>query len=686
MEAVTPKWDSATKRTVALVVLALLALVIYRFRGVITPLILAFLLALILDPIVDWLEARLGMRRAGITAIVFVIVVLSVLAAPVVAMPPVMSAVRSLRLDFAQIMADLGQLLEEPLVIFGQNWDLQLAYQEVSDALETIVSLPTVAAGTFRVVVGFASTLFWLVFVVLSAFYLVKDADRIATWIDGLAPPSVNNDFVRLRERITQVWQAFLRGQLVMAVVLAAMTTVIDSVVGLPHALALGLLAGVMEFVPNVGPLIAAAPAVVVAFFEGSTWIAMPNLWFAVLIFGLYLVIQQIEGNVLLPKILGQSLNLHPRVILVAVILGGSLAGIIGVLLAAPTVATLKVLVDYIYCRLTDREPFPDPSGRPKLKRSLVLRAWDGVRKRALADRWVVRPARPEDGADVKVLCAKVWEGEDYIPGMWDEWVADTIGELTVVELKERVVALGKLSCLADGEWWLEGLRVEPAYRRLGVAQMLQACQVEVADRVGDGILRLGTVSSNKPVHINVARDGFHRVARFLVYDAESLPGPCPLRTLSPGDLDTAWELIEGSPVRDAANGLYEESAWHWAALTRAKLEAHLADGHVWGVDLENKLAGLAIVLPDRRPDRLLAAYVDGTSEGMTALLWGLRILTEQRGCDLLRVRPPDCHVLVQALETVGAKPAWDESIWIFERDLVGSLGEGEEDHGKIPA
>ena len=668
-----------------LVVLALLALIIYRFRGVITPLILAFLLALILDPIVDWLEARVKMRRAGITAIVFIVVVLSVLAAPVVAVPPVMDAVRSLRLDFAQIAADLGQLLEEPIVILGQEWDLQLAYQEVVDALETFLSLPAVAAGTFKVVLGFASTFFWLVFVFLSAFYLVKDADRITTWIDGLAPPSVNNDFVRLRERITQVWQAFLRGQLVMALVLAVMTTVVDSVVGLPHALALGLLAGFMEFVPNVGPLIAAAPAVVVAFFEGSTWIAIPNLWFAVLILGLYIVIQQIEGNVLLPKILGQSLNLHPLVILVAVILGGSLAGIIGVLLAAPTVATLKVLVDYIYCRLTDREPFPETSGQPRSSRSIVLRAWDGVRKRTLADQWVVRPAQPKDRARVDALCAMVWEGEDYVPLVWDEWLCDTTGELTVVELKGRVVALAKLSCLGDGEWWLEGLRVDPAYRRLGVARMLQAHQVEVADRIGGGILRLGTASDNKPIHINVARDGFHRVARFLVYDAAALPGPCPLRKLSTGDLDLAWDLVERSPVHAAAHGLYEQSAWHWAELTRAKLETHLAEGQVWGIDLEDKLAAIAIVLPDRRPDRLLAAYVDGTSDGIAALLFGLRILADQSGCELLRVRPPDSQLLVQALEMVGANLAWDESIWLFERGLATYQDGSEEDYGRIP-
>jgi hypothetical protein len=137
--------------------------------------------------------------------------------------------------------------------------------------------------------------------------------------------------------------------------------------------------------------------------------------------------------------------------------------------------------------------------------------------------------------------------------------------------------------------------------------------------------------------------------------------------------------------VHAAAHSLYEQSAWHWAELTRAKLETHLAEGQVWGIDLEDKLAAIAIVLPDRRPDRLLAAYVDGTSDGIAALLLGLRILADQRGCELLRVRPPDSQLLVQALELVGANPAWDESIWLFERGLATYQDGSEEDYGRIP-
>jgi predicted PurR-regulated permease PerM/GNAT superfamily N-acetyltransferase len=667
LSAMSHKWSSSAKRTVALVVLVCVGLVLYCFRGVLLPLVLAFLLAFILDPVVDFLEHRLRLSRTLAAALVFALGGLILAAAPAVAVPPLVRAIRRLNLDFVEIAADLDRLLARPVVVLGFELELRSVYEQLVGSLEEFLS--AVASGTLDVVVGFASTLFWVVFILLSAFYLVRDGERIVAWLDGLVPTSVRDDFVQLRKRIALVWNAFLRGQLLMALLLALITTVVATTVGLRNALALGLLAGAMEFVPNLGPIIAAVPAVLVAFFVGSSWIPLTNFWFAVLVLGLYLVIQQVEGNVLLPRILGRSLNLHPLIVLVAVIAGGSLAGVLGVLLAAPTVATLRVLMEYVYCRLTDRDPFPEAGRRAAARPGLGHRLWTLVRRRALAGQWVVRPARPEDRADVADFCSRIWPN-DYVPEVWEAWLADPEGELTVVEWRERAVAVGKLTRLSGGEWWLEGLRVDPDFRRLGVARLLQARQIDVAERVGRGMLRLGTASVNRAVHRNLGRDGFTRVAAFCFCSAEPLPGSCPLRLLTPADLDLAWGLIEGSSIRDSLAGLYETIPWHWVLLTRERLAAHLAAGEVWAVDLAGQLAAVAVVLEDRRPGRLLAAYLDGQPEGLTALAWGLRVLAHQRGFPELRFRPPSHGPLIEALAAAGVDTAWEHEMWLFERPL----------------
>jgi len=382
MNESSPRWSASTKRIVVVIILVLLALVLYRFRIVIPPLMIALLLAFILDPIADFVTDRLHLSRGGATALVFLLLIvvgLGVMAAPVTAVPSIQRAVLSAQIDFTRIIADTGAFFERPLEIGGYSLvDLSSVYEELSAMLSRFVG--SVAQGTLDVAFGIASGAFWLVFILMAAFYLVKDAGRIIEQLDTLAPPGYRDDFVRLRRQITEAWNAFLRGQLLLGLVLAVLTTVVCLVVGLPYAGVMGLLAGVMEFVPTLGPIIAMVPAVLVALFQGSSFLPLSNFWFAVLVVGLYIVIQQIEGNLLLPRILGRSLNLHPLLVLIGIIVGGSLAGILGMLLAAPVIATLRILGRYVFCCLYDRDPFAK-SGEEvvPLKPGLLKRAGEAA-------------------------------------------------------------------------------------------------------------------------------------------------------------------------------------------------------------------------------------------------------------------------------------------------------------------
>ncbi|MCS7178056.1 MAG: AI-2E family transporter [Anaerolineae bacterium] len=662
-------WDVGTKRLVGTVLFVLLALIVYRFRTVLPPLILAFLLAFILDPVVDFLERRVRIPRTGATALVFLVLIAAVATAPVIAMPPIVRAVNSLNLDFVHIAAQLDQFFAQPIHVLQWQIDLRTIYREFQQGIRQF--LTAVATGTVNFVVGFVSTLFWVIFILLSAFYLTRDADRIVAWLDHLAPDSLRSDWVRLRHEITKVWNAFLRGQILLGLFIAVITTGVNTAIGLPNAPALGLLAGVLEFIPNIGPTVAAIPAILIAFFQGSYWLPLSNFWFAVLVAGVYVLIQQVEANLLIPRIMGRGLNLHPVVVLIAVILGGSLAGVLGVLIAAPTVATLRVLAQYLYRRLTDQEPFPVVPERPLPRPWLGRRLWDRIRRRTLARRWVVRPARPEDQPDIEAICAQIGGGEDYIPRVWDQWLADPVGELSVVELDGRVVALAKLSHIADEEWWLEGMRVHPNYRRLGVSRLLQAHQLTVAEQQRAGVVRFATASYNRPIHRNALRDGFRRVAEVWCYRAEAIPTPSALHPLSAEDLEEAWRLVETSPIWQASRGLYEQ-AWRWQQLTRSRLAAHIAAGEVWGIDLNQRLAALAIVFADPDEETLSVGYLDGIPEGLKAMAWGLRLLAFQQGYSKVRVFAVADPVLLEALRSAGLASHQEYSLYIFEKPMKG--------------
>jgi predicted PurR-regulated permease PerM len=370
------RWDTATKRIVALVILLFLALVVYQFRILLRPLVIAFLLAFILNPVIDFLENRVGIRRglaAGLVFLVLCIAALGALAAPVTAVPSVTRAILSIQLDLKQIIDDISAFFDRQVEIAGYQFDLSLISQELSTSLRRLVE--TIVQGTLDIVFSIASGAFWVIFVIIVAFYFVRDAYRIAARIDSLAPPGYRDDVTRLRQEIAQMWNAFLRGQLLLGSAMAVATAIVDTAIGLPYAWALGLFAGVMELVPNIGPYIAAIPAVLVALIQGSSFIPLGNFWFAVLVAGIYFLLQLIENNLFVPRILGRTLNVHPLVVMVGIIAGGQLAGILGVLLAAPTLATFRVLGRYILRRLYDRDPFAEPAEAKMPRRKPAISA-----------------------------------------------------------------------------------------------------------------------------------------------------------------------------------------------------------------------------------------------------------------------------------------------------------------------
>ncbi|MGD2143825.1 MAG: AI-2E family transporter [Anaerolineae bacterium] len=380
-------WDTPTKRIVALIVLLFLGLVVHQFRALLRPLVLAFLLAFILNPVVNFLSDRVGLYRGLASALMFLVLLvalLGVLAAPVTAVPSIRRAILSAQLDLKQIIDDIGAFFARQVEVAGYQIDLSDVSRELSAALRRLVE--SIAQGTLDVVLSIASGAFWVVFILIVAFYLVRDAHRIADYVDQLAPPGYRDDATRLRHEIFRVWNAFLRGQLLLGSAMAVVTAVVDTAIGLPYAWALGLLAGVMELVPNIGPFLAGIPAVLIALIQGSSFIPLGNFWFAVLVAGLYTILQLIENNFFVPRILGRTLNLHPLAVLIAILAGGQLGGILGVLLAAPTLATFRVLGRYVLCRLYDRDPFApviaEEEETPRPKSSVMKKVGEAALQR----------------------------------------------------------------------------------------------------------------------------------------------------------------------------------------------------------------------------------------------------------------------------------------------------------------
>ena len=357
MQASRPRWSPRTKLAVTLLLLAFVVFLLYRFRLAIKPFILAAILAYILSPFVHWFQERWKIRRWVATLLAYLILLVGVVVIPVVVLPPLAAQSANLNLDLQRFLSEIESLLGKHYIIAGQVIDFEALLKQVEVSIRTI--LEPLFQETLSFVIEAISSLVWIVFIVVVSFYLVKDAEALRQWLEDLAPPSYKEDFIHLRFEIGQIWSAFFRGQLVLALVVATIFTVVGLLLGLPFALAMGALAGLLEFLPSIGHGIWLIVASLLALFAGSTWLPIPNWVFMLGIIGLHLFFQQFDLNYLIPRIIGRRVHLPPLVVILGIVTGALLAGVMGIVLAAPTIASARVISRYIYALLFDREPFP---------------------------------------------------------------------------------------------------------------------------------------------------------------------------------------------------------------------------------------------------------------------------------------------------------------------------------------
>jgi predicted PurR-regulated permease PerM len=359
------RWPYPTKLTISLLLLALVLFLLARFSVVIPPFILAVILAYILNPIVNLFEHRLHLHRILAILLSYVLLLIVMATLPAVIIPILGSQFSEFNLDIQLVIQNLRDLLGHEYMIAGFRLDAAALFEQVILALQGLIE--PIVGQTLELAVGVISSIVWIIFILVVAFYLIRDGAKLRQWFEDHIPPAYLQDFIYLRDRINEIWGAFFRGQLLLALVVAIIFTIIGFILGLPFALAMGVLAGLLEFLPSIGHGIWLVIAALVAFFLGSTWtwIPLPNWAFMLLVIGLHLFYQQFDLNYLIPRIIGRSVHLPPLVVILGIVAGAVLAGIMGIPLAAPTIASARVLGRYLFANLVDMPPFPEVVAPP---------------------------------------------------------------------------------------------------------------------------------------------------------------------------------------------------------------------------------------------------------------------------------------------------------------------------------
>ena len=351
-------WSNTTKLVVLMLLLIIGGWALVRFSAAIPSLIVSALLAFLLSSPTSAVVRHTGLPRGVAVLLVFLVLLVLIILAPVLITPSLVSLASNVQFDFEafnKFVDSLGNIALKwgPIDVDVRNMLLQSS-TGLQQFLTTYVSQAALS------LLSMLSSLFWLAFVVVVTFWLIKDGYKLENWFFEHLPRSYRRDVTRLLRELSLIWGSFFKGTLVLAFIVGALVGLAMWILGLKHVMMLAIFAGFMEFIPSLGPTLGALLAVFVAFFGGSSWVPLDNWMFALIVMAVYLLIFQFEQVYLYPRVVGRRVNLHPGVVFVGAILGAVEFGLLGVLLAAPTLASVRVLGRYILRRLMDLEPFPE--------------------------------------------------------------------------------------------------------------------------------------------------------------------------------------------------------------------------------------------------------------------------------------------------------------------------------------
>ncbi|NWF63105.1 MAG: AI-2E family transporter [Chloroflexi bacterium] len=364
MNRINNQWSLPFRYTMGLIIfIGIMAFLIYA-REAVTMFVIAAFAAYLISPAIYFLMERTKFSRAAAVNIVYFTALIVLVGIPAALTPIFFDEIQLVAQDLLSLSQELSKFLSEPI----QFGDIVLHLEQVGESLShfqenMLTPLPEEA---LELLEATSINVLWVLIILVSVYLFMSEWPRIRAWLIGLAPEPYQADMQELYNRLRNVWMAYLRGQIVLMVVVGIAFTIGWVVIGIPGALVLGMIAGLFTLVPDVGPTVAAALAIGVALLEGSTWIrvssdpTLNNLIVGGITLVLYLFLINLKNFFVRPIIMGRSLHMNEALIFVAILTATILWGILGALLIVPVMASTSVIMEYLRRRVLGLPPFAE--------------------------------------------------------------------------------------------------------------------------------------------------------------------------------------------------------------------------------------------------------------------------------------------------------------------------------------
>jgi predicted PurR-regulated permease PerM len=332
---------------------------LWYIRSIIEPLIIAAFIAYLINPAVNFLTRRTRLSRSGAVILVFIILLVLVIGTPASLTPIFFDELKQVASDVLDLFDQMIIWLDKPRVFPGIPIDFgQLADQLVLFRSTFLSSLPDQA---LQILEKTSLGAIWIVIILAAVYYFLAYWPNLRDGFINSFPEKYAPELNELYQRVRKIWMNYLRGQLLLMLIVGVSFTIAWTVIGIPGALVLGVIAGFLTLIPDVGPALGVALAIGVALLEGSNWSWMPSSHLIVGLIALatYFVLISIKNFWVRPVIMGRSVHMNEVLVLITILLATILWGILGALIIVPVLATMVVVFDYLRRRVLGLPPFP---------------------------------------------------------------------------------------------------------------------------------------------------------------------------------------------------------------------------------------------------------------------------------------------------------------------------------------
>jgi predicted PurR-regulated permease PerM len=370
---ISPRWSSTTKLLVGLIMVGIAAFLLSRFANLITPLLMIIIIVYLLYPVASAMARSLRLSWSASVNILFLIIVLLLIGLLTWGGVGLIGQIQSLIGSVQEIIANLpeyvAQLSTRVFVIGPFRFDMRTL--DLNALSQQILALVQPLLGRTGTLVGTlasraAETFGWTVFVLIVSYFVMAESSGLRRDLFKIDIPGYTGDLNRLGSELGRIWNAFLRGQIIIFALAAAIYSILLPILGVRYALGIALMAGLAKFLPYIGPAITWVVMALVTFFLSNHPFGLSPLAHTALVVIITSVIDWIIDSFITPRIMASTLKVHPAAVFFAALIAANLLGLLGVVIAAPFLASVTLLGKYTMRKMFDLDPWPEAEAKPE--------------------------------------------------------------------------------------------------------------------------------------------------------------------------------------------------------------------------------------------------------------------------------------------------------------------------------